>query len=72
VQGIQTTVEALFPVEHIEVAPDVSAGLAPQHHITCVLQLSCYGWSELITHSLEGSIPIFNAERLDKILYNQV
>src|SRR6218665_632274 len=32
VQGIQTTVEALFPVERIGVAPGVSTGLAPQHH----------------------------------------
>src|SRR6218665_1350669 len=32
VQGIQTTVEALFPVERIEVSPGVSAGLAQQHH----------------------------------------
>ena len=31
-QGIQTTVEALSPVERIGVAPGVSAGLAPQHH----------------------------------------
>ena len=31
VRGIQTTVEALFPVERIGVAPGVSAGLAPQH-----------------------------------------
>src|SRR6218665_1027222 len=32
VQGIQTTVEALSPVERIDVAPGVSAGLAPEHH----------------------------------------
>ena len=32
VQGIQTTVEALFPVERIGVAPGVSAGLVPKHH----------------------------------------
>ena len=32
VPGIQTTVEALFPIERIGVAPGVSAGLAPQHH----------------------------------------
>src|SRR6218665_1996621 len=32
VQGIQTTVEALFPIERIGVAPGVSAGLASQHH----------------------------------------
>src|SRR6218665_2841608 len=32
VQRIQTTVEALFPMERIGVAPGVSAGLAPQHH----------------------------------------
>ena len=29
VQGIHTTVEALFPIERIGVAPGVSAGLAP-------------------------------------------
>src|SRR6218665_1138471 len=32
VQGIQTTVEALFPIERIGVAPGVSTGLAPNHH----------------------------------------
>src|SRR6218665_2158874 len=32
VQGIQTLVEALSPVERIDVAPGVSAGLAPQRH----------------------------------------
>ena len=34
VQGIQTTVEAMFPVERIGVAPGVSAGLAPQKYHT--------------------------------------
>src|SRR6218665_1034038 len=32
VQGIQTNVEALFPVKRIGVAPGVSAGLAQKHH----------------------------------------
>src|SRR6218665_589561 len=32
VQGIQTTIEALFPIERIGVAPGVSTGLAPNHH----------------------------------------
>ena len=40
VQGIQTPVEALFPVERIGVAPGVSAGLAPKHHNMNVLPSS--------------------------------
>jgi len=33
VPGIHITVEALFPIERIGVAPGVSAGLEPKHHI---------------------------------------
>ena len=36
VHGIQTTVEALFPVERIGVAPGVSAGLVPKLHNTAL------------------------------------
>jgi len=39
VQGIQTPVEALSPIERVGVAPSVSAGLAPQRHHTCILFL---------------------------------
>jgi len=39
VHGIQTTVEALFSVKRIGVAPGVSAGLAPKHHNRSVLKV---------------------------------
>ena len=42
VQGNHNPVEALFPIEHIGVAPGVSAGLAPQKYhtwLTTVLYL---------------------------------
>ena len=48
VQEIQTTVEALFPVEHTGVAPGVSAGLAPQHHRCCYWHFNASLESEII------------------------